>query len=301
MRLLAWIQLRLGLRYRCRCGALVYPRDRQGHELVHTAIRERMTPPTVEEVDAARLASWQAHTRQAEQALGVEAPAQEPETPKGLDDENRSGTQARDQVTDPVLREAGLVLASGGRVSSEQIVGFTSCWKDYGIAGRCRMPEGHEGDCAPVPAAPSPSDVEQAKARLHGSINAEVNKWKPGIERQAAIDALIASVRQEQAAEIERLVGALAEAQKEVIFFRDLAEARKAALSVPPLDVLARPDVQQAREAVLNTGAAYAFAAAATTAMTRGKADEKWAWFKESLDAYGALVLQQAQKGPAHE
>lgn len=50
--LLIRLKLRFGLLYRCRCGALVRPRYRQGHEHMHDAIREWMAPPSAEDMAA---------------------------------------------------------------------------------------------------------------------------------------------------------------------------------------------------------------------------------------------------------
>ncbi len=55
-RLKTWMSLRLGLSYQCRCGAIVRRRCRQQHEGFHDAIREWCSPPTTEEMTAAKSA-----------------------------------------------------------------------------------------------------------------------------------------------------------------------------------------------------------------------------------------------------
>lgn len=50
---------------------------------------------------------------------------------------------------DPTGHVVGIELI-GGKACQQMEIGFTACWKEvYGKPGHCRMPKGHEGDCAP--------------------------------------------------------------------------------------------------------------------------------------------------------
>lgn len=112
---------------------------------------------------------------------------------------------------------------------------------NFGPTLVCSREEGHDGPHTdngdtlwkdtPAPSAPSPSDVEQAKAALYYRLGLDVPSRANETDVQEAIDALIAAVRQEQAAEIERLTEWLRIREKQV---EDAAKLIDRFTSAPP-------------------------------------------------------------------
>lgn len=183
------------------------------------------------------------------------APAQEPETPR----------MERCQSCDGM----------GADVDAEQIQtgAHSSSW--VGSITKCVSCDGTGWVEPEPPAAPSPSDVEQAKRKVMELFLDAENVLSADMED--AVDALIAAVHQEQAAEIEKLKAGEAtwrtiandraariardfticaelktraeRAEAEVEKLKaDLAyyQGVSTALSVPPSDVLGRPEIVQA-------------------------------------------------------